>query len=137
MIHVLGYREGMATKAKCKTMIEDTVTLYRPIGPIELDLVKQSGFRRWPPRLPGQPIFYPVTNERYAIEIASRWNTQDGGIGYVTRFQVRKPFMDRYSIHTVGDAHHTEWWIPAEDLAALNEGIVGLIQVIGEYSGGG
>ena len=34
-------------------------------GPTERELLEQSGWRRWPPRLPEQPIFYPVTNEAY------------------------------------------------------------------------
>ncbi len=51
--------------------MSDVVTLYRPAGPKELALVEQSGFTRWPPRLQEQPIFYPVTNEEYAIEIAA------------------------------------------------------------------
>ncbi len=52
----------------------ETVTLYRPTGPQELELVRRSDFKRWPPRLPEQPIFYPVTNEPYACEIAEKWN---------------------------------------------------------------
>ncbi|MBB3061139.1 hypothetical protein [Microbulbifer rhizosphaerae] len=84
------------------SMAIETVTLYRPTGPKELELVRQSGFKRWPPRLPGQPIFYPVTNEAYAKQIATQWNIKDSGIGYVTRFEVRKPFMDRYQIQQVG-----------------------------------
>lgn len=111
----------------------NTITLYRPTGPVELDLVRQSGFRRWPPRLPEQPIFYPVTNEQYAIEIASQWNIKDSKIGYVTRFQVRTDFISQYAIQKVGGAHHTEWWIPAEELEMLNDNIVGFIEVIGEY----
>jgi hypothetical protein len=111
----------------------ETITLYRPAGPKELELVKESGYTRWPPRLPGQPIFYPVTNEDYAKEITIKWNVKDSGVGYVTRFEVKKEFMDRYEIHKVGAAHHTEWWVPAEDLEELNNNIVGLIKVIGEY----
>lgn len=111
----------------------DTVTLFRPTGPEELELVRQSGFLRWPPRLPEQPIFYPVTNEEYAVQIASRWNVKDGGVGYVTRFQVRASFMSRYEIQQVGSALHTEWWVPAEDLEQLNDNIIGKIEVIGEY----
>jgi hypothetical protein len=113
--------------------LEDTVTLYRPTGPRELALVQASGYTRWPPRLPEQPIFYPVTNEQYAIDIASDWNVKASGCGYVTRFLVRKAFMDRYPIQKVGGAHHTEWWVPAEELDELNRNIVGLIEVIGEY----
>jgi hypothetical protein len=107
--------------------------MYRPTGPKELELVKSSGFKRWPPRLPEQPIFYPVTNEEYAIQIARDWNVKSSGVGYVTRFQVKKEFIDKYAIHTVGTATHNEWWIPSEELEELNDNIVGLIEVIGEY----
>lgn len=113
--------------------MRNTITLYRPTGPEELALVRQSGFRRWPPRLPEQPIFYPVTNEQYAVEIASRWNVHDSKVGYVTRFEVDAAFMERYEIQCVGAAHHTEWWVPAEELEALNDHIVEQIEVIGEY----
>jgi hypothetical protein len=110
----------------------ETVILYRPTGPEELELVKQSGYRRWSPRLPQQPIFYPVTNEQYAIDIASRWNVKDSGVGYVTCFQGLASFMNRYEVQKVGGAHHTEWWIPAEKLEELNDNIIGLIELIGE-----
>ena len=53
---------------------EPTATLFRPVGPEELELVRASGWRAWPPRLPGQPIFYPVLNEDYATKIARDWN---------------------------------------------------------------
>jgi hypothetical protein len=39
-----------------------TTTLWRPTGPAELDLVRRLNWRAWPPRLPEQPIFYPVLN---------------------------------------------------------------------------
>jgi len=96
-------------------------------------LVKQSDFKRWPPRLPEQPIFYPVTNESYAKQIAMQWNIKDSGVGYVTRFEVKKSFIDRYPIQKVGGANHTEWWIPAEELEELNNNIVGSIEIVGEY----
>jgi hypothetical protein len=83
--------------------------------------------------LPEQPIFYPVTNEDYAKQIATQWNIKDGGVGYVTRFEVKKSFMDRYQVQQVGGSNHTEWWVPAEELEELNDNIVGLIDVIGEY----
>jgi hypothetical protein len=114
-------------------MDDATVTLFRPTGPAELALVKASGFKRWPPRLPDQPIFYPVTNERYAIQIARDWNVKASGSGFVTRFHVRADFMRRYAVEKVGSSEHTEWWVPAEDLEALNDNIVGQIEVIGEF----
>ena len=78
-------------------------------------------------------MFYPVTNEGYAVEIAKKWNVPESRSGFVTRFQVRKSFMDRYEIQAVGSANHTEWWIPADDLEELNENIVGAIEVIHEF----
>ncbi len=112
---------------------EATVTLFRPTGPKELRLVQAGGFRRWPPRLPEQPIFYPVSNQEYAREIAEKWNLKESGAGYVTRFRVKKSFMDRYALKQVGAARHTEWWIPAEDLEELNDNIVGLIEVVEQF----
>jgi hypothetical protein len=113
---------------------DSTVVLFRPVGPEELKLLQQSGFRRWPPRLPEQPIFYPVTNERYAAEIAERWNVKDSSYGAVTRFHVKADFMSKYPVQQVGASHHTEWWVPAEELEALNDHIVGIIEVIREFA---
>ncbi|KYF68117.1 hypothetical protein [Sorangium cellulosum] len=114
-----------------------TTTLYRPVGQAELDLIEASGRRRFPPRLPEQPIFYPVCNEEYATQIASRWNTAEGKVGYVTRFAVRSDFLARYDVQIVGSRVHAEYWIPAEDLEAFNDAIVGTIEVIGEHRAGG
>jgi hypothetical protein len=111
----------------------ETITLDRPTGPKELDLVAASGYKKWPPRLPDQPIFYPVTNEEYAIQIARDWNVKASGAGYVTRFHVRSEFMQRYQVQTVGGSQHTEWWIPAEELEEMNANIVGLIEVVREF----
>jgi hypothetical protein len=48
-------------------MQEDVTILWRPVGPAELRLIEQSGMKAFPPRLPDQPIFYPVTTEDYAV----------------------------------------------------------------------
>jgi hypothetical protein len=45
--------------------------LYRPLGPRELDLIREANWSRFPPRLPEQPVFYPLLNEEYARQIAS------------------------------------------------------------------
>lgn len=110
-----------------------TVTPFRPVGPKELELIAASGWKEFPPRLPGQPIFYPVTNEEYAVQIARDWNTKESGAGYVTKFNVRAEYLGRYSVEKVGGAIHTEYWIPAEDLAEFNSNIVGLIEVIARF----
>jgi hypothetical protein len=112
---------------------EETVTLWRPTGPQELALVQASGWREWPPRLEWQPIFYPVLTAEYATMIARDWNVRASGSGYVTRFQVRRSFLDNYEIHQVGGQGICEYWIPAADLAALNASIVGTIDLVAEY----
>lgn len=108
--------------------------LYRPVGPKELELIAASGYREFPPRLPEQPIFYPVTNEEYAQHIAEQWNVKESGSGYVTRFAVREDFIARYPVQQVGARIHTEYWIPAEELADFNRNIVGLIEVISSFT---
>ncbi len=114
-------------------MEKETVTLYRPTGQNELELVKESGYTKWPPRLPEQPIFYPVTNQEYAEQITREWNVRESGVGYVTKFYVRASFIDKYEIQKVGGSKHTEWWISDEDLCELNANIVGKIEVIREF----
>lgn len=111
----------------------NTVTLYRPVGPQEFALIVQRGYREFPPRLPEQPIFYPVLNEEYATKIARDWNVKASVSGYVTRFQVKKEWLDRYDVQIVGGSIHEEYWIPAEDLPELNRNIVGTIEVIAEF----
>jgi len=125
--------EGGETKDR---MQPDAVTLFRPTGERELELIRESGWRAFPPRLREQPFFYPVLNETYATQIARGWNTKDGGTGYVLRFQVDAGFMQRYSSQTVGSSVHREYWIPAEELDDFNRHIVGIIEVIAVYHGG-
>ena len=113
-----------------------TITLYRPVGQKEYELIRASGFRAFPPRLDTQPIFYPVLNEAYAIQIARDWNMKDlasGYSGYVTRFEVQAAYLSQYEVQTVGNQSHQEYWIPAEDLESFNQHIIGMIEVIAEF----
>ena len=116
--------------------MENLTTLYRPIGQRELDLITATGFRAFPPRLPWQPIFYPVLNEDYAVQIAREWNTKDaenGSVGYVTRFRLPADYLARYPVQQVGNRTHQELWVPAEALADFNAHLVGLIEVTHEF----
>ena len=115
--------------------MDETTILFRPVGQKELELIRESDFREFPPRLPHQPIFYPVVTEEYAHQIARDWNAKlnDDKVGYVTRFRVRREFLERYEIQTVGGSEHQEYWIPAVDLAEFNQNILGQIEVIAEY----
>ena len=106
-----------------------TRTLWRPVGPEELDLIERSGGTAFPPRLPEQPIFYPVLTEDYAIRITRDWNVPASGSGFVTRFEALCAFLDRYEVQIAGGRAHQEYWIPAEDLPAFNAAIVGKIEV--------
>lgn len=111
----------------------DTITLWRPVGPKELALIEQADFRAFPPRLPAQPIFYPVTTEAYAVKIARDWNVKASGSGYVTRFDVRKDYLERHAVQEAGGRAHLEYWIPAGELPEFNAAIVGKIVVTQEF----
>ncbi|HET7229325.1 MAG TPA: hypothetical protein VFJ16_04950, partial [Longimicrobium sp.] len=104
----------------------------------ELELIERSGWRAFPPRLPHQPIFYPVLDEGYAVQIARDWNTKDaasGFVGYVTRFRVRSGFAARYPVRVAGARAHRELWVPAEEMDDFNANIVGPIEVVAEFRG--
>ena len=110
-----------------------TTTLYRPVGPKELLLIEQSGWTKFPPRLPEQPIFYPVMNEEYAIQIARDWNVPASGSGFVTKFDVNSACLEQYEIQNVGGSIHNELWIPTEKLEEFNDNIVGTITVTQKF----
>jgi hypothetical protein len=117
---------------------EPTTVLYRPVGRAEYELIRKSQFREFPPRLTGQPIFYPAVTKEYAAQMARDWNAKDktaGYAGFVTSFRVDSAFLSKYEVHRVGDSQHLEYWIPAEDLEAFNENIRGPIEIVAEYHG--
>ena len=113
--------------------MDETTVLFRPVGAKELELIRESEFTAFPPRLLEQPIFYPVLNEEYAVQIARDWNAKHEGVGYVTRFRVRNEYLSRYEVQTVGSSLHREYWIPADDLASFNDNIVGKIELVAEF----
>ena len=107
--------------------------LFRPVGEAEYDSIAQSDFTAYPPRLPEQPIFYPVLNERYAREIAEKWNRRypdSQYAGYVTTFEIDDTYISQFSVQTVGAGYHQEFWIPAEELDNFNRHIIGKIEII-------
>ena len=109
------------------------LVLYRPVGDLELGLIERSEWRRFPARLPEQPIFYPVLTEEYAKQIARDWNARDGKKGYVTRFSIDAEYIGRFEPQQVGARIHTEYWIPATELDEFNTYIVGPIEVIASF----
>ena len=105
--------------------------LYRPVGMHELRLIFESGMTAFPPRLPEQPIFYPVLNIDYARQIAFGWNTKDAPYaGYVTEFEVDDDYIRQFERQVVGNRLHEELWIPAEELDTFNQHILRKIKVV-------
>ena len=111
----------------------EVVTLWRPTGPEEMELVRASGLRRWPPRLAEQPIFYPVLNEQYATKIARDWNVPASGVGYVTRFDVEADYLSQFPVRQAGGRDILEYWIPADRLEEFNDHIVGNIVEVAKF----
>jgi len=75
--------------------------LFRPVNQAELDLIIQMDWKKFPPRLDGQPIFYPVLNEPYAEQITREWNVPTYGVGHVLKFEVADEFIKRYEVQKV------------------------------------
>lgn len=117
-------------------MSRDFVTLYRPVGSKELARIESSGGKMFPPRFPEQPIFYPVTNDACARQIARDWNTKttDDGLGHVVRFSVKAEHMALCVRKVVGGCKQEELWVPAEALDAFNAAIVGRIEKTATFS---
>lgn len=110
--------------------------LFRPVGLNELRLIVDAKFRAWPPRLPEQPIFYPVLNVEYARQIARDWNTKDEPYaGFVTRFSIGDDYAKHFEVQTVGARMHQELWVPAEELDEFNANMIGPIEVIEYFTG--
>lgn len=114
----------------------ETTRLYRPVGLKEMELIAETGYTEFPPRLDWQPIFYPVTNQQYAEQIAFEWNTVDefsGFIGIVTAFEVKTAFLEKYEVQNVGDKSHNELWVPSEDLMEFNSNIYNGIELVNVF----
>ena len=118
--------------------MKNTLKLYRPVGKKELDLIAESGYKAYPPRLTWQPIFYPVMNFEYAAQIAKEWNAPDefsGYSGFVTAFEVDADYISKFAVQNVGGFEHNELWIPSEELVEFNGHIVGQIDVLAAFYG--
>ena len=114
------------------------ITLYRPVGQKEMDLIMESGYKKFPPRLEWQPIFYPVMNQQYAEQIAFEWNTEDefsGYVGYVTAFDLPEDYLQQFPVQNVGGEIHEELWVPAEQLESFNNNIIGGIRIVNSFYG--
>lgn len=115
--------------------------LYRPVGLKELELIAAAGWRAFPPRLFGQPIFYPVLTAEYARAIVTEWNSREaaaGHCGFVTAFEVDDAFVGRYPVRQLGGGPaFRELWVPGEELAEFNARLLGPIRVVEAVYGPG
>lgn len=102
--------------------------LFRPVGKAEYGLIAESGFAAYPPRLPEQPIFYPVLNEKYAREIAEKWNRRypdSQYTGYVTTFTIDDAYISQFPVQTVGASYIRNFgfsqknWITLTDISLV------------------
>ena len=111
--------------------------LFRPVGLAELAIIFDSEMRTFPPRLPEQPIFYPVLNHEYASQIAREWNAPAAPwfAGYVMEFEVEPEYTEKFPKKIVGASMHEELWVPAEELAEFNRHIIGHIRVTNAFFG--
>ncbi len=107
--------------------------LYRPVNGKELELIKESGMKKFPPRLPEQPIFYPVTNREYASQITREWNVPAYGDGFVLAFAMNEEYLKNFEVQNVGGEIHNELWVPAEKMNEFNDNIIGEIRIIESY----
>lgn len=115
-----------------------TIKLYRPVGKKELDLIAESDYKAYPPRLSWQPIFYPVMNFEYAAQIAKEWNAEDefsGYCGFVTAFDIDADYVSKFEVQNVGSFQHNELWVPSEELQKFNNHIQGKIEVVASFYG--
>ena len=113
--------------------------LWRPVGRNELKKIQVSGMRAFPPRLPEQPIFYPVLTFGYAEKIARDWNSvreNHGYVGFVVSFDIDDEYVAGFQKEVAGGRECQELWVPAEELDNFNHHIQGMIEVVAEYQDG-
>lgn len=111
---------------------DDTTTLWHPAGPDEIDHIRASGWRQWPPVPHERLYFYPILNESFAISGARHWNSLGTGVKYVLRLYTETDFIRRYSTRSFGGSAAPMLWVPVEDMHEFNAHIVGLIEVVHE-----
>lgn len=111
----------------------DTVTLYRAVGPGQMQAILDRDCARFPARLPHQKFFFPLLTESFAAFIATAWNVPHSGAGYVVRFKVDAGFLEGRKAFRVGGPEHREYRIHREEFPLFNTAIIGVIEVVGVF----
>ncbi|RHW24159.1 hypothetical protein D0Z08_25920 [Nocardioides immobilis] len=110
-----------------------TVTLWHLTDPDELDQVKELGMKAWPsPRRDQHPFLQVIGDER-AVTIPRAWTKYANGAVYLTRFEVKKTYLNRRAVgrpsgHCILEHHLAT----VDDMEVLNRSIVGAIDVVAE-----
>ncbi|MFG1757852.1 PWWP domain-containing protein [Micromonospora echinofusca] len=111
---------------------DGTTALWRPMGQQERNLVRETGWRRWPALPPDRTHFFPILSEDFAIRAARDWDLF-GSVRCVARFHVETGFLGRYSTRSFGGSAAPMLWVPAEELDEFNAHLVGPIEVTHEF----
>jgi hypothetical protein len=113
--------------------------LWRPVGTNELALIEKANFLAFPPRLPEQPIFYPVLSFGYAEKIARDWNSKQADhkyLGFVTYFEIDDQYASRFPAQIAGGKACQELWVPADELVTFNQHLIHPIKLVATYRNG-
>ncbi|SDT29234.1 SMI1/KNR4 family protein [Actinoplanes derwentensis] len=113
------------------TLDPNRITLWRSVGPDELDAVASSGWRAWPPR----PVVATVADRQLAVRICREQTVPAEGAGHVIQFDVDRRFLDRFEVGQGTRRDEREYRIPANAIADLNAHIIGAIEQESEYGG--
>ena len=110
-------------------MPTNTLTLYHPVTPEELDQIKRSNWTELPSPREGE-YFYPVPNPLYANDIT--WGAYEPEGAYVVKFNVPAEYLSRYRMETVDARWQAAYVVPVTDLDDFNRHVVGVIEVVRE-----
>jgi hypothetical protein len=108
----------------------NTIRLYKPLSPLQLEEVINSGWSSFAVDSPLQKVFYPKIHRRYAENLARQWDAVQFNAGYVVAFDVPTEFMAKYEIQTTAYEEHREYVVPVEELSLFNQNIKGKISVV-------
>lgn len=111
------------------SMAVDKMMLWRPVGPEELKQIEDAGMMAFPPSSSEQSVFYPKSTKNHAIEVAREWNAPVYGKGFVVCVDVRKDLFDHLKVSHTRENAQQEFWLPLEDIEALNASLMGRIKV--------
>ena len=114
-----------------------TLTIYRAISLQELEMIEASGFTRFPPRLPDQPVLCLSLQFAHAEQLARDWIARFcvPPAGFVTQCDVVLEFLKNYRTEPVEGTAFREYQIPSDDVLRFNNSIVGQIEIAAEFYG--